>query len=65
MDHELAQLNEQIRETSAVNNNKDGDLKMMLRNKYELDSKAKEDQNELDHRIRESKYNLERSETEN
>lgn len=65
MDHELAKLNEQIRETNMINNNLDGDLKLAFRNKYEFDQKSKEDKNELEHKIRETKYNLERAETEN
>jgi len=65
MDHQLAQLNENIRETNMVNNNLDGDLKLGFRNKYEFDQKSKDDKNELEHKIRETKYNLERAETEN
>jgi len=33
MDHQLAQLNENIRETNMVNNSLDGDLKLAFRNK--------------------------------
>lgn len=33
MDHDLARLNEQIRETTVVNNNLDSELKMAFRNK--------------------------------
>lgn len=64
MDHQLAQLNENIRETNLVNNNLDGDLKLAFRNKYEFDQKSKDDKNELEHKIRETKYTLERAETE-
>jgi hypothetical protein len=54
MDHELAKLNDQIRETNLINNNLDSDLKMAFRNKYEFDQKSKEDKNELEHKIRET-----------
>lgn len=65
LDHDLARLNEQINETNVINNNLDGELKMAFRNKYEFDQKSKEDKNELEHKIREASYNLEKAQSEN
>jgi len=60
-DQDMSTIGDRIKESNHLNQQLDGELKSALRTTYDQEVRSKEEHNELEHRIRESSYQLDKA----
>jgi hypothetical protein len=60
-DQDLANIGDRLKEANHLNNQLDTEHKNAIKNRYDIEVRIKEERNELEHRIREASFQIDRA----